>query len=116
MENLFLFILLAALLLIEVLIIHSFNKQNTPSNPFLEAQCDPYFKQYMELSNNIDHVRNQQDVAILLRKINSFQLRHTNNGNHSSFEVDVDTSKLLSRLEIQQVLLQQQGIYLQLQF
>lgn len=116
MENLFLFIALGALLLIEVLIIHYFGKQSTPSNPFLEAQCDPYFKQYMELSNSIDHVRDQHDVGILLRNINAFQQRHTNNGNHSSFEVDIDTSKLLSRLEIQQVLLQQQGIYLQLQF
>ena len=116
MENFLAFILLGALLLIEILIISYFSTQNTPGNPFLDMQVDPYFKQYMELSESIDKVRTQNDVGILLRKINSFQLRHTNKSNHSSFEVDVDTSKLLSRLEIQQIVLQQQGIHLQLQF
>ena len=116
MSNLIAFIILVVLIVVELRIIHYYSKPQTPGKPFLDMQVDPYFKQYMQISNSIEHVTNQQDVGRLLKEINSFQLRHTNNGNHSSFEVDVDTSKLITRLEIQQILLQQQGIYLQLQF
>ena len=116
MSNLIAFIILAVFIVVELQIIHYYSKPQTPGKPFLDIQVDPYFKQYMQISNSIDYVSNQEEAVRLLRDINSFQLRHTNNGNHSSFEVDVDTSKLISRLEIQQILLQQQGIYLQLQF
>ncbi len=116
MQNLILLLALAALLITEILIISYFANDNKPGKPFLDMQGDPYFKQFMELSNRIEFVSSQQDIGRLLFDIKQFSLRHESNINHSSFEVTVDTDKLLNRLEVKQIMLEQQGIYLQLQF